>query len=219
MARRRLESDNWSEIRIGVGRDEMAACVRCATQLQPNAQVCTACGLVQGAATPAVAPAVAMPVVPAPVMPAPVMPPAENPWRPAEPHHAPTTPVVAPQSRYGIPQAMVVPAEPIMPPNPFAKGAQTDRELPPQLPVRHESASIPVAFAQFSEPLPSESDATKAGEPAEVVVLHRASLAEALEAALADLPEDAPDHYEEAPEPFPEVLSVAPPRAAMPGWS
>lgn len=191
----------------------MAACARCATQLQPNAQVCTACGLVQGTVTPAVAPPVAMPVVPGPVMP-----PAENPWRTSEPRHAPTTPVVTPQSRYGIPEAAEVPAAPIMPPNPFARGAQTDRGLPPQMPVRHESASIPVAFAQFSEPLPSEHDVTKPEDHAEVVVLHRASLAEALEAALADLPEDAPDHYEEAPEPFPEVLSVAPPQVIAPGW-
>lgn len=191
----------------------MAACARCATQLQPNAQVCTACGLVQGMEVPAVAPPVAMPVVPAPVMP-----PVDNPWRPAEPQHAPTTAVVAPQSRYGIPEAVAVPAEPIMPPNPFAKGAQTDRALPPQLPVRHESASIPVAFAQFSEPLPTENDAAKSHDHAEVVILHRASLAEALEAALAELPEDAPDHYEDEPEPFPEVLSVAPPATTAPGW-
>jgi hypothetical protein len=103
-----------------------------------------------------------------------------------------------------------------MPPNPFARGAQTDRGLPPQMPVRHESASIPVAFAQFSEPQPSADESTSRDDRAEVVVLHRASLAEALEAALADLPEDAPEH---TPEPFPEVLTVAPPKAAMPGWS
>ncbi|HVV76516.1 MAG TPA: hypothetical protein VHC43_10810 [Mycobacteriales bacterium] len=189
----------------------MAACARCATQLRADAQVCTACGLVQGSDAPA-----ATPSPPIPMIPAPVLPPVENPWRTSEP----TTPQVMATSRYGVPEVAQRPAEPIMPPNPFAKGAQTDRgALPPQMPVRHESASIPVAFAQFSEPEPALGDGVAAADTAEVVVLHRASLAEALEAALADLPEDAPDHYEAEPEPFPEVLSVAPPRVAMPGWS
>jgi hypothetical protein len=159
--------------------------------------------------------------VPSPSIPmpaGPVLPPAENPWRTAEPGHQPMTPQATVPPRYGVPEVAERPAEPIMPPNPFAKGAQTDRgPLPPQMPVRHESASIPVAFAQFSEP--AHDEAAAAEDNAEVVVLHRASLAEALEAALADLPEDAPDHHEDQPEPFPEVLSVAPPRAAMPGWS
>ena len=156
-----------------------------------------------------------------PVMPAPVMPPIENPWRAgAEAEKAATTPVVAPP-RYGVPEVVERPATPIMPPNPFAKGAQTDRgPLPPQMPVRHESASIPVAFAQFSEPAePTQAELVASADPAEVVVLHRESLSEALEAALADIPQDAADDTETAHEPFPEVLSIAPPKAAMPGWS
>jgi hypothetical protein len=147
------------------------------------------------------------------------MPPVENPWRAgaeAEQRTLGTPPATA-APRYGVPQPVQRPAEPIMPPNPFARGAQTDRgPLPPQLPVRHESASIPVAFAQFSDPAPATT--TVATDDAEVVVLHRPSPAEAFETALADLPEDAPDHYEEAPEPFPEVLSVAPPAVNAPGW-
>jgi len=196
----------------------VAACARCATQLQPAATVCLGCGLVLGGADPMTPPAPTTPIVAAPVMP-----PAENPWRAgAEAERAIRTAQVTAASRYGVPQPVERPAEPIMPPNPFAKGAQTDRgPLPPQMPVRHESASIPVAFAPFSEPAPATATVHAAADvsDAEVVVLHRPSLAEALEAALADLPEDAPDHHEEAPEPFPEVLSVAPPRAAMPGWS
>jgi hypothetical protein len=210
-----------------IGRDDdsksgfmgvlMAACARCATQVQPSATVCLGCGLVLGG-EPIPVPAPAMPAAPAPVLP-----PVENPWRAgaeAEQRAAAARtshPVAAP--RYGVPQPVERPAGPIMPPNPFAKGAQTDRGLPPQLPVRHESASIPVAFAQFSEPEPAHDEAATTTDHAEVVVLHRSSLAEALEAALADLPEDAPDHVDEAPEPFPEVLSIAPPKAAMPGWS
>jgi hypothetical protein len=169
--------------------------------------------------TPTVAPP-ATPIVPA--MPAPAMPPLDNPWRAgaeAEQRAAHTSEISS-ESRYGVPQPVQRPAEPIMPPNPFAKGAQTDRgPLPPQMPVRHESASIPVAFAQFTEPAAAHDEATSTDDHAEVVVLHRSSLSEALEAALAELPEDAPDHIEEEPEPFPEVLSVAPARAAMPGWS
>jgi hypothetical protein len=165
------------------------------------------------------------------------MPPVENPWRAkADAERAAGTSEVVAPARYGVPQPVERPETPIMPPNPFAKGAQTDRgPLPPQMPVRHESASIPVAFAQFSEPEPTHEAST--ADPAEVVVLHRESLAEALEAALAELPEDAPEHAAEHPtgesrsfgieydagpanpEPFPEVLSVAPPKAAMPGWS
>jgi hypothetical protein len=162
------------------------------------------------------------PVVPA--VPAAAMPAVENPWRAgAEAEQraaaAHTSAVVA-ATRYGVPQPVERPAQPIMPPNPFAKGAQTDRgPLPPQMPVRHESASIPVAFAQFSQAESTPEDATSIDDHAEVVVLRRGSLAEALEAALAELPEDAPDHVAEAPEPFPEVLSIAPPKAAMPGWS
>ncbi|HVT64448.1 MAG TPA: hypothetical protein VHD81_04800 [Mycobacteriales bacterium] len=185
--------------------------------MQPSATVCMGCGLAVGTV-----PSLAPPAAPAmPVMPAPAMPPVENPWRSgaqAE-QRAVATSMPAPAPRYGVPQPVERPAEPIMPPNPFAKGAQTDRGLPPQMPVRHESASIPVAFAQFSQPEVAQGETTSTQDHAEVVVLHRGSLAEALEAALADLPEDAPDHLEEAPEPFPEVLSIAPPKAAMPGWS
>jgi hypothetical protein len=212
----------------------MAACSRCATQLQPNATVCLSCGLaLESPSIPLAPPAV--PTVP--VVPAPVMPPVENPWRAkADAERAAGTSEVVAPARYGVPQPVERPETPIMPPNPFAKGAQTDRgPLPPQMPVRHESASIPVAFAQFSEPEPTHEAST--ADPAEVVVLHRESLAEALEAALAELPEDAPEHAAEHPtgesrsfgieydagpanpEPFPEVLSVAPPKAAMPGWS
>jgi hypothetical protein len=150
------------------------------------------------------------------------MPPVENPWRAgaeAEQRAAVGTPMPSTAPRYGVPQPVERPAQPVMPPNPFAKGAQTDRgPLPPQMPVRHESASIPVAFAQFTESEPAH-DATSTDDHAEVVVLHRSSLSEALEAALSELPEDAPDHLDAEPEPFPEVLSIAPPKAAMPGWS
>ncbi len=195
----------------------MAACARCATQLQPNATVCLGCGLALGAAAdPMAVPAPAIPVVPGPVLP-----PVENPWRAgAEAEQRAAAARVETVSRYGVPQPVQRPENPVMPPNPFARGAQTDRgPLPPQMPVRHESASIPVAFAQFSEPEPSAEDTVKPADQAEVVVLHRESLASALEAALAELPEDAPDHVTPEPEPFPEVLSVAPPKAAMPGWS
>ncbi len=200
----------------------MAACSRCATQLQPTATVCLSCGMVLASPSiPMPAPAAPMPAPAVPAMPAPAMPPVENPWRAgaeAEQRAAYTSQVEA-APRYGVPQPVERPAEPIMPPNPFAKGAQTDRgPLPPQMPVRHESASIPVAFAQFTEPAPAHDDSSTE-DHAEVVVLHRSSLAEALEAALADLPDDAPDHVEEEPEPFPEVLTIAPARAAMPGWS
>ena len=194
----------------------MAACPRCATQVRPTATVCLGCGLVLGTAAPMTSPAPATPNVPAPVAP-----PVDNPWRTGSEaeHRTIGTPPATATARYGVPQPVQRPAEPIMPPNPFAKGAQTDRgPLPPQLPVRHESASIPVAFAQFSEPAPVTVDAAGAVDDAEVVVLHRPSLTEALQAALADLPEDAPDHHEEAPEPFPQVLSVAPPAVNAPGW-
>jgi hypothetical protein len=140
---------------------------------------------------------------------------------PARPKSAPTTSMPDTAPRYGVPQPVERPAVPIMPPNPFARGAQTDRgPLPPQMPVRHESAAIPVAFAQFSaEPAPVSATAGTPESPAEVVIL-RPSLAEALEAAIADLPEDAPENApENTPEPFPDVLTVAPARAAMPGWS
>ncbi|MGN6473892.1 MAG: hypothetical protein ACTHK4_09640 [Mycobacteriales bacterium] len=156
--------------------------------------------------TPAAAPA---------SVPAPVAPPAASP-APEAISHLPATPSATPAPRYGVPQPVERPAVPIMPPNPFARGAQTDRGLPPQLPVRHESAAIPVAFAQFSpEPASGSDESATADAPAEIVIL-RPSLAEALEAALADLPDDAP---EKTPEPFPDVLTVAPPKAAMPGWS
>lgn len=186
----------------------MAVCARCATQLPGHPQVCTGCGLILNTAA---ASAPAVPTVAAPVMPPPAAPPiAEMPL--------PATPVATPAPRYGVPLPIERPSKPIMPPNPFAKGAQTDRgPVPPQLPVRHESAAIPVAFAQFSEPAVAGNHAVTA-DPAEVVIL-RPSLAEALEAALADLPADAPDHVDEEPEPFPEVLTIAPPKAAMPGWS
>jgi hypothetical protein len=201
-------------------RIPMAVCTRCATQLPQHSQVCTGCGLLLNAP--------AAPSAPIPAVAAPVLPPVENPWKehlpqgpaaaaptqPAEPAHAPHTSMPAPATRYGIPQPVERPAVPIMPPNPFARGAQTDRgPLPPQMPVRHESAAIPVAFAQFSAEPAAESATPDA--PAEVVVL-RSSLSEALEAVIAELPEDAP---EKAPEPFPEVLTIAPSKAAMPGWS
>ncbi|HWC36335.1 MAG TPA: hypothetical protein VG650_16125 [Mycobacteriales bacterium] len=169
--------------------------------------------LLAAPAAPATPPVAAAPIPVAP-MPEPALPPVDNPWR-RSPDTAPATPEVATPARYGVPQPVQRPANPIMPPNPFAKGAQTDRgPLPPQLPVRHEAAAIPVAFAQFSEPAPATEPTA---EPAEVVIL-RPSLAEALEAALAELPEDAPDHAH-APEPFPDTLTIAPPAKAAPGWS
>lgn len=183
----------------------MTVCTRCATQLPSTLQVCTGCGLVLSAANGGAAPLPAPPMVAAPVMP-----PPEPPAHAVMPE-LPSTPKFTAPARYGIPQPIERPANPVMPKNPFAKGAQTDRGLPPQLPVRHESASIPVAFAQFSEPAHAPAD----NDHAEVVVL-RPSLAEALEAVIADLPEDAP---EKAPEPFPEVLSIAPPAKVAPGWS
>ncbi len=194
----------------------MAICSRCATQLPPHLHVCTGCGLVLGAPAAPVA-------APIPAVAAPILPPADPPAHaqlsnlPAAPTSAATTSVPSAGSRYGVPQPVQRPATPIMPPNPFARGAQTDRgPVPPQMPVRHESAAIPVAFAPFSaEPAPAVPDAVTPDSPAEVVIL-RPSLAEALEAAIAELPEDAPEH---APEPFPEVLTIAPPKAAMPGWS
>lgn len=185
----------------------MAACTRCATQLPQHSHVCTACGLVLSApASPTAAP------TPTPAV-APILPPAANPAANTM-GHLPATPVATPAPRYGVPQPVERPATPVMPPNPFARGAQTDRGLPPQMPVRHESAAIPVAFAQFSDE-PSAAEPASAADHGEIVVL-RPSLAEALEAVIAELPEDAP---EKAPEPFPEVLTVAPPKAAMPGWS